>query len=509
MRKYLYVFSVLVILVMAGYRATRLFEEIPKTWDEEKLQSLHIPLVDTSVHVSTVSEQYYYSIPERLAYRTYPMYMPGLEPSGYYEWLAQQDEFIDFNPDKLRTEADWIKAGEIIFAMPTLLLPLDSNLKRALPGIAENWKQIKMPTTKDGIIPFFNITVKEKGQLFLGSFSCATCHTKVMPDGTTLKGAQGNYPFGKDLPLVLAYSPAAQQQVGTIPETTKSLLSMLFIAPWIKHESQKIWADFETEYDKTVIPDFQATIPGVMHRHGSMIGYPTNIPDLYNLRDRKYFDRTGLMLHRDIGDLMRYAALNQGLDFLNDYSGYNPRPRPDDPRKGELLRYSDAQLYALAKYIYSLKPPQNPNPSPAALIEKGKQIFEAENCSECHTPPLYTSNKLTPASGFIIPKEHFLKYDIYEECLETDPGLAMFTRRGSGYYKVPSLKGAWNRSAFLHSGYFATLEDMFDKKRLESDYTPTGYKPAALKTMAVTGHKYGLDLNDEDRKALIAFIKSL
>jgi hypothetical protein len=74
---------------------------------------------------------------------------------------------------------------------------------------------------------------------------------------------------------------------------------------------------------------------------------------------------------------------------------------------------------------------------------------------------------------------------------------------------VPSLIGAWNRTGFLHSGYLATLEDMFDTRRLNEDYVPTGYKPSSVKTMAVRGHKYGLNLNNEDKKALIAFIRSL
>jgi hypothetical protein len=50
---------------------------------------------------------------------------------------------------------------------------------------------------------------------------------------------------------------------------------------------------------------------------------------------------------------------------------------------------------------------------------------------------------------------------------------------------------------------------MFDKARLNEDYVPKGCKPAHLKTMAVKGHLFGLDLNDKDKKALIAFIKSL
>jgi hypothetical protein len=38
---------------------------------------------------------------------------------------------------------------------------------------------------------------------------------------------------------------------------------------------------------------------------------------------------------------------------------------------------------------------------------------------------------------------------------------------------------------------------------------PTGFKPYGAKTFAVKGHPFGLDLSVEDRKALIAFLKTL
>lgn len=50
---------------------------------------------------------------------------------------------------------------------------------------------------------------------------------------------------------------------------------------------------------------------------------------------------------------------------------------------------------------------------------------------------------------------------------------------------------------------------MLDKRRLQNDYVPTGYKPPSVNTIAVVGHKYGLNRNEENKKALIAFIKSL
>ena len=70
----------------------------------------------------------------------------------------------------------------------------------------------------------------------------------------------------------------------------------------------------------------------------------------------------------------------------------------------------------------------------------------------------------------------------------TDPDLALKTRRGTGYYKVPSLKGVWYRGPFEHNGSVATLEDWFDANRLRDDYVPTGFKGYGVKTRAVKGH---------------------
>jgi hypothetical protein len=46
------------------------------------------------------------------------------------------------------------------------------------------------------------------------------------------------------------------------------------------------------------------------------------------------------------------------------------------------------------------------------------------------------------------------------------------TRRGTGFYKVPSLQGVWFRSALGHGGQAGRLEEWFDPARLKSDYVP-------------------------------------
>src|SRR5262249_57236806 len=113
------------------------------------------------------------------------------------------------------------------------------------------------------------------------------------------------------------------------------------------------------------------------------------------------------------------------------------RTQPDPATR---FRYSDEQLYALALYVYSLEPPQNPNKR-SRLSVQGEGIFQREGCAVCHTPPLYTNNSLTPADGFEIPSEHKARYDIMPVYVGTDPEMTLKTRRGTDYYKVPSLKG--------------------------------------------------------------------
>jgi hypothetical protein len=123
--------------------------------------------------------------------------------------------------------------------------------------------------------------------------------------------------------------------------------------------------------------------PGVISRHRSSSFTPVQVPDLIGVKDRHYLDRTGLQPQHSIVDLMRYAALNQGGDALASFDGFIPAdipdfktlPDPSDPVKVG-GRYSDEQLYALALYVYSLKPPPNPNKFDAAAA-RGQKVCSA------------------------------------------------------------------------------------------------------------------------------------
>jgi hypothetical protein len=144
------------------------------------------------------------------------------------------------------------------------------------------------------------------------------------------------------------------------------------------------------------------------------------VPDLIGIKERKYIDATATHAHRYIGDLMRYAALVSFTETA-DFGPYHVLGR--DTKRVQ-MRLPDEALYALALYIYSLQPPPNPNP----VDEKaraGQKIFVSEGCPTCHTPPLYTSNKLTLASGFTPPNNQPASLDVSPISVGTDSGLAL------------------------------------------------------------------------------------
>ena len=483
------------LVVLSQPRAHVITPPLPRVWVDAEMARLQLPLSDATASPKQVSSDYYYRIPVRTIYKNYPVYAPGKEPAGYLESLKQLEPESAFEASVLKTEADWIRAGELVFESP---ISYDNIAQIADVRNPAWYEKLGVPATKEGTLPWFRYVIREKGKVELGTISCALCHTRVLPDGTVVKGAQGNFPFER----------AAALTVDRVKlEQILGFERSFFSAPWIKpdplHEIQQMSLE--------KLGEMHAAIPpGVVARHGTNPLFPPQVPDLIGIKDRKYLDHTGLQLHRSIADLMRYAALNQGADNLASYAGFIPgtkdfRPLPE-PAK--LLRNSDEQLFALSLYVYSLKPPVNPKQSDR-LVGRGRKIFEREGCAVCHTPPLYTNNALVPVDEFEVPGDHRRMYDVVWSSIGTDPRLALQTRRGTGYYKVPSLKGVWYRGPFEHNGSVATLEDWFDARRLQDDYVPTGFRGAGVTTRAVKGHRFGLGLAASDRQALISFLKSL
>ena len=466
--------------------------EIPKAWDEAELKAWTIPAREPGAYTVHVPPSFYYSIPAPRIYRSYPVYHPSKEPPGYMDWLRSQDPQVVFDSSKLRTEAEWIAAGKLVFEDPRGNVPVE--MFRDMRW----YEQLNIPLTFDGVVPGWRYVVRKKGVVEAGAASCSACHSRVMPDGSLLNGAQGNFPTERDF----AWDIRVRRNLADARKYTSGLLGLSFATgrfSFLEKETAEMDVD-QIAGVRDAIP------PGVVLRVGVSILTPVKIADLIGVKDRKYLDLISRLLHRKIGDLMRYAAFQPGeVAFFADRTVIPTQMLPDP---AALTRFSDEQLFALTLYIYSLQPPRNPNMFDE-VARRGQKVFEREGCAGCHTPPLYTNNKLTLAGDFVAPADHLTKYDILPIRVGTDPRSALQAMRGTGYYKVPSLKGVWYRGPFEHNGSVATLEDWFDPRRLRDDYVPTGFKGYGVKTRAVKGHQFGLRLSSEDKQGLIAFLRTL
>jgi hypothetical protein len=488
---------------------------IPKSWDDAELRTLEVPLANPAFSPEHVPASFYYQVSERPIYKGYPIYAPGREPKGYWENLQKQkpelvwgrdEKGVDHRPP-LHTEADWIRAGELVFDAaisysdgPGDLLSL-ANVRDP-----QYYAALQPPLSASGTFAFGSYVIRKAGKVELGRVSCGMCHTRVLADGRVVKGAQGNFPFDRTVAYNVAEikkAPREKQQAAL--GSFAALTHVFFGAPWLHPDPAEAYSPVTFERVTQIL---QAIPPGVVDRQGGSALYPVQIPDLIGIESRRYLDHTGLQRHRGPADIMRYGSLNQDMNLWSRYGTWIPASKDGHlPPPTAVSRYSDEQLYALAIFLYSLKPPANPNRFDD-LARAGNQVFVKSGCAGCHPAPLYTNNKLTLAKGFVLPADTHGDA-VMPLSVGTDPRWALETRRGTGYYKVPSLQGLWYRGPLSHDGSVATLEDWFDPARLREDYVPSGFIGFDSKQRAVPGHEFGLHLPPDERRALIAFLRTL
>jgi hypothetical protein len=195
---------------------------IPKTWDDNALRTLEIPLANPIGSPEAVSADYYYKIPVRPIYKQYPIYAPGREPAGYMEHLKQLDPVILWDGvnrgPRLDTERDYVNAGETVFSAPVFITGEEGGVF-TMTDIRNRawWGQSKMPLTPEGVMPFMTYVIREKGKVELGSFACTMCHTRIMPDGKVVNGAQGNMPFGAAFAQSSSLPPPVYLSLYSVP----------------------------------------------------------------------------------------------------------------------------------------------------------------------------------------------------------------------------------------------------------------------------------------------------
>lgn len=190
---------------------------------------------------------------------------------------------------------------------------------------------------------------------------------------------------------------------------------------------------------------------------------PVAIPDLFGLRAQPALTQAGTILH--IGPTA--LAIRQETQLLHSN---HQKVRP--PRE---------LSWALAMFLYSLKPPPLP---PGPVNAHGADLF-ARACRSCHSNSAYGG--ATVPAGFV----------------GTDRSLADGGARGTGRYRPPALLDVRHAAPYLHHGAVATLDDLFDPRRFDDAYE------GPLGRGAVPGHRWGTDWSAEDRAAIVEYLRGL
>jgi hypothetical protein len=149
---------------------------------------------------------------------------------------------------------------------------------------------------------------------------------------------------------------------------------------------------------------------------------------------------------------------------------------------GQAVRPPRVVALALAEYIWSLA---DGLPETTAAGTPGQALFAA-SCARCHAGDGLTSAPRPLAE------------------VGTDPRCGLSPDRGTGFYRVPSLRGAAARPTLFHDGTLPGLDALLDPARLDD-----AYAGGARGVGPVRGHVFGLDLSDADRAALLAYVRSL
>ncbi len=377
-------------------------------------------------------------------------------------------------------------------------------------------------------IPFgFNVVNAAEGAKMVAP-TCLTCHAETIMDtlivglgsttgdftnkqkGIGLVKTAMNMKYGKNSPEMAAFGRTVRAYnalSGRIRTETPGV-----------NPADKIFAvlsAYRDPHDLHWLEKPQFDIP--------KLALPTDVPPWWNVKKKHMLYYNGL----GRGDFAR-LSMASGLLTMTDSTE---------------ARRIDNRFPDVIAWINTLEPPKYPFPVDPTLAAQGKAIFE-KSCAKCH--------------GTYGEQETYPNLVIDVEKVGTDPLLAQVYQQypeyhtwfNSGWfaadsaviwarllptngYVAPPLDGIWASAPYLHNASVPTVWDLLDSKNRptfwERSYNNTDYDPERLgwryqrhtkhkneKTYDTTlpgygnqGHPFGDKLNNEERKAVVEYLKTL
>jgi hypothetical protein len=189
----------------------------------------------------------------------------------------------------------------------------------------------------------------------------------------------------------------------------------------------------------------------------------------------------------------------------------------------------------LDNFLSALPPPKYPFAIDETLAAKGKPIY-VHYCAECHDVGAPRTSKVIPIAEIGTDRE---RLDTWTQAAADEANQAVkdlgITRpnmvKNQGYCSPP-LDGLWMRAPYLHNGSVPTLRDLLEPVEKRPPVFYRGYdvydpvdvgfisqgpeagrvgwkQDVKVRGDGNQGHTYGTNLSDEEKRALLEYLKTL
>ena len=256
-------------------------------------------------------------------------------------------------------------------------------------------------------------------------------------------------------------------------------------------------------------------------------------PAWWLLKKKKTMYHTGITNARSVRSLMQFLL---------------------DPRNSaEVINKEEDAFRDVQAYLLSLEAPKYPFPINAKLAETGKRLFLKNKCATCHgtygEDPTYPS-KIVPLDEIGTDSTRHMGLSPKVSKFNEAYNASWFAKEkpkahpvtDSVGYQAPPLDGVWATAPYLHNGSLPTLYDVLNSKTRPKIFTrsyrtdekaydqekvgwkveirkeaPRGLSPYEQRKIYDTtqpgrgnqGHTFGDKLSEEERRAVIEYLKTL
>src|ERR1022692_4823592 len=193
------------------------------------------------------------------------------------------------------------------------------------------------------------------------------------------------------------------------------------------------------------------------------------------------------------------------------------------------------RMAELDEWLSALAPPPYPFPVDAALAAKGKQVY-AQSCASCHEPGQPQTSRLIPIADIGTDRN---RMDTWNQAAADQAnekvkeiGIIRPNMVKQEGYQSPPLDGLWMRAPYLHNGSVPTLRDLMAPVAERTKVFYRGYdvydpvnvgfvtagaaaeregwkNDTSVRGNGNQGHTYGVELPEQDKNALLEYMKTL